>query len=265
MNGAPGQCVLYKNVTNASLNHRNIAVFRMYMRFRRNSSKSLNHRYPLMGAIYGSTCIIPWTRSTHGALSKRRDKEFLVQWSRGYKVRREGDGSIDEDMEPGVSIIADLSPTTRKHADTRGWKHKERDTLQVSRLRTGPQWPSDQRKLFHHWWWIWEHWTAGIIKCFSRVTCSDHKISTVLGTVLSKTTTMSNGIRSKPFYRYISDLPVILTLINDCKGLVQYFNQANLQKLLTKTLKSENDTRWSSLYDMLLNVKESFYQVTAVL
>ena len=105
----------------------------------------------------------------------------------------------------------------------------------------------------------------GIINCFSRVTCSDHKISTVIGTVLNKTTTMSDGRRSKPFYRYMSDLPTTLTLIDDCKSLVQYFNQANLQKLLTKTLKSENDTRWSSLFDMLLSVNEAFDQVKAVL
>ena len=105
----------------------------------------------------------------------------------------------------------------------------------------------------------------GIINCFSRVTCSDHKISTVLTTVLSKTTTMSDGRRSKPFYRYMSDLPTILTLIDDCKGLVQYFNQANLQKQLMKTLKSENDTRWSSLYDMLQSINDAYDQVTAVL
>lgn len=105
----------------------------------------------------------------------------------------------------------------------------------------------------------------GIINCFSRITCSDHKISTVLCTVLSKTTIMRDGRRSKPFYRYMSDLPTILTLIDDCKGLVQYFNQANLQKLLNKTLKSENETRWSSLFDMLLSVKEAFDQVKAVL
>jgi hypothetical protein len=44
----------------------------------------------------------------------------------------------------------------------------------------------------------------GIINCISRVTCSEHKISTVLGTVLRKTTTTSDGIRSarvgSPYY-----------------------------------------------------------------
>ena len=63
----------------------------------------------------------------------------------------------------------------------------------------------------------------GIINCISRVTCSDHKISTVLGTVLRKTTTTSDGIRSMPFDRHVSDLPTILLLIDDYKGLMEYF------------------------------------------
>jgi hypothetical protein len=44
-------------------------------------------------------------------------RDFSFNAVRADKVRREGDGSIDEDMEPGVSIIADVSPITRKHAD----------------------------------------------------------------------------------------------------------------------------------------------------
>lgn len=59
----------------------------------------------------------------------------------------------------------------------------------------------------------------GSINCFSHVTCPDHKISTVLtSTVISKTTTISDGRQSKPFYRYMLDLPTILILIDNLQG-----------------------------------------------
>jgi hAT family C-terminal dimerisation region/Hermes transposase DNA-binding domain len=105
----------------------------------------------------------------------------------------------------------------------------------------------------------------GLINCFTRLTCSDHKLGTVVTTVFNKTTQTVDGNKSKPFYRYIEDLPMTLLLVDDCKSLVQYFNQSNLQKLLTKTLKSENDTRWNSLYSMLESVKDMYDEVTTIL
>jgi hypothetical protein len=42
----------------------------------------------------------------------------------------------------------------------------------------------------------------GIPSAFYWLACLDHKLATVLMTVMNKMTKMENGVRSKPFYRY---------------------------------------------------------------
>jgi hypothetical protein len=98
----------------------------------------------------------------------------------------------------------------------------------------------------------------GIETLFTRICCADHKLGTIITTVLNKTTSQTDGHTSKPFYRYQDDLPTILLMIDGCKSLVQYFNQANLQHKLPKTLKKENATRWSSLYEMLYSIHDVY-------
>jgi hypothetical protein len=42
----------------------------------------------------------------------------------------------------------------------------------------------------------------GIPSAFYWLACLDHKLATVLTTVVNKTTKMENDVKSKPFYRY---------------------------------------------------------------
>ena len=51
-----------------------------------------------------------------------------------------------------------------------------------------------------------------------------------------------------------SQIISICNLIDDAKDAVRYFNQSGLQKDLKATLKSEDETRWNSLFEELNNV-----------
>ncbi|GBG73530.1 hypothetical protein CBR_g16873 [Chara braunii] len=105
----------------------------------------------------------------------------------------------------------------------------------------------------------------GIRKVYKWVPCSDHKIATVLMTVFNKTTATTDGVRSAPFYRYHEFAPHLFEMIDNCKELVRYFKQANLQNTLNKTLKQENATRWNSLFISLNSVLDSYDDVADVL
>jgi hypothetical protein len=71
----------------------------------------------------------------------------------------------------------------------------------------------------------------GIPSAFYWFACFDHKLATVLTTIVNKTTKMENGVRSKPFYRYkdVQHMLLLFMLIDACKKLVEYYKRANLQ------------------------------------
>jgi len=107
----------------------------------------------------------------------------------------------------------------------------------------------------------------GIPSTFYWLACLNHKLATVLTTIVNKTTKMENGVRSKPFYRY-KDVPHMLPLfmlIDVCKKLVEYCKRANLQSQLSKTLKQENATRWNSLLRCLLSIEEMYDELVPLL
>jgi hypothetical protein len=72
--------------------------------------------------------------------------------------------------------------------------------------------------------------TNGIPSTFYWLACLDHKLVTVLTTVVNKTTKMENGVRSKPSYRYkdVQHMLSLFMLIDACKKLVEYCKCANL-------------------------------------
>ncbi|KAF4028534.1 hypothetical protein GN244_ATG19803 [Phytophthora infestans] len=98
---------------------------------------------------------------------------------------------------------------------------------------------------------------------YDWIACADHKIATVLTTVLCKTTEVINGVRSKPFYKFRERVPEVFNLIDACKELVRYIKQADLQAELSKTLKQENVTRWGSNYRKLSSVFEMYDELAA--
>jgi hypothetical protein len=59
----------------------------------------------------------------------------------------------------------------------------------------------------------------GIPSAFYWLACLDHKLATVLTTVVNKTTKMENGVRSKPFYRYkdVQHMLPLFMMIDACK------------------------------------------------
>jgi len=107
----------------------------------------------------------------------------------------------------------------------------------------------------------------GIPSAFYWLTCFDHKLATVLMTVVNKTTKMENGVRSKPFYRYknVQHMLPLFMLINACKKLVEYCKRANLQSQFSKTLKKENAIRWNSLLCCLLSIEEMYDELVSLL
>ncbi|BBN16846.1 hypothetical protein Mp_7g09770 [Marchantia polymorpha subsp. ruderalis] len=80
----------------------------------------------------------------------------------------------------------------------------------------------------------------GIPSEFAWLACLDHKLATVLTTVFNKTTTMINGVKSAPFYKYNNEqhanLAVLFNVFDANKKLVEYFKRTNLQCMLSKTL-----------------------------
>ncbi len=107
----------------------------------------------------------------------------------------------------------------------------------------------------------------GIPSAFYWLACFDHKLATVLTTVVNKTTKMENGVRSKPFYRYkdVQHMLPLFMLINACKKLVEYYKRANLQSQLSKMLKQENATRWNLLLCCLLSIEEMYDELVPLL
>jgi hypothetical protein len=107
--------------------------------------------------------------------------------------------------------------------------------------------------------------SCGFRSQYDWIACADHKIATVLTTILCKTTETVDKVRSDPFYKFRQDAPELFDLIDACKTLVRYAKQANLQQELSKTLKQENITRWGSQFRMLSSVQEMFDEVTEML
>ncbi len=107
----------------------------------------------------------------------------------------------------------------------------------------------------------------GIPSAFYWLACLNHKLATVLMTVMNKTTKMDNGVRSKPFYRYqdIQHMLPLFMLIDACKKLVEYCKCVNLQSQLSKTLEQENVTRWNSLLCCLLSIEEMYDELVSLL
>jgi hypothetical protein len=107
----------------------------------------------------------------------------------------------------------------------------------------------------------------GIPSAFYWLACLNHKLATVLMTVMNKMTKMENGVRSKPFYRYkdVQHMLPLFMLIDMCKKLVEYCKRANLQSQLSKTLKQENATRWNSLLRCLLSIEEMYDELVPLL
>jgi hypothetical protein len=107
----------------------------------------------------------------------------------------------------------------------------------------------------------------GIPSAFYWLACLDHKLATVLTTIVNKMTKMENGVRSKPFYRYkdVQHMLLLFMLIDTCKKLVEYSKRANLQSQLSKTLKQENATRWNSLLRCLLSIEEMYNELVPLL
>ncbi|XP_078462084.1 E3 SUMO-protein ligase ZBED1-like [Lampetra planeri] len=101
--------------------------------------------------------------------------------------------------------------------------------------------------------------------CYGWGPCLDHKLASVLTTVLSKTTETVNGVQSLPFYPNYDCAKDLFDLIDDCKALVAFFKQAKLQCKLTKSLKQENATSWNSLLTCLNSVLESYDEVATTL
>ena len=103
----------------------------------------------------------------------------------------------------------------------------------------------------------------GMKTIVSRIACADHRISTILTDVLNKKQRSIHG-RTTSVYVYGDQISSITTLIDGVKSVVQYFNQANLQKKVKVSLKSENSTRWSSLLTSLSSVLISFNDIQTV-
>ena len=103
----------------------------------------------------------------------------------------------------------------------------------------------------------------GIEMIVSRIACADHRISTILTDVLNKKQRSKDG-QMKSIYIYGEQIATITKLIDGVKAVVQYFNQANLQKKIRVSLKSENATRWSSMLTSLSSVLQSFDDIQTV-
>jgi hAT family C-terminal dimerisation region/Hermes transposase DNA-binding domain len=97
--------------------------------------------------------------------------------------------------------------------------------------------------------------------------CLDHKLATVLTTVVNKTTTQKNGIKSGPHNWHANHphMADIFNLIDSVKKLVEWFKRSNMQCKLEKTLKQENATRWNSLLCSLVSVYDMYDDVYEIL
>jgi len=98
----------------------------------------------------------------------------------------------------------------------------------------------------------------GIGSIYSRLACLDHRINTVVTTILQKTTTQKKGKTSKRFYRYYEQIQGVCDLVDASKSLVKWFKKANKQTLLDTSLKQEVKTRWNSLLRCLESVEKNF-------
>jgi zinc finger BED domain-containing protein 1 (E3 SUMO-protein ligase ZBED1) len=100
---------------------------------------------------------------------------------------------------------------------------------------------------------------------FTHSICSNHNLSTVINWIFKKTATQTNGVKGKPHYRYQANIPEILKTIDNCRALVQHANQSDIQSKLDHTLKSENDTRWNSMFEMLNSILDAYDRLTVLL
>ena len=104
----------------------------------------------------------------------------------------------------------------------------------------------------------------GIETMVPRIPCGDHRLNMIITDSLTKKVQSIDGTLKK-MYVYGDQIQSITQLIEGTKQVVQYFNQANLQQKVDVTLKSENDTRWSSMFESLNSVLTSYDQALVVI
>ncbi len=109
------------------------------------------------------------------------------------------------------------------------------------------------------------HSVDGLPSQYKWVPCSDHKIGTVISTVLSKRTMSIDGKKSAPFYEFQDKAPEIFEMITRCKELVAYFKKSGLNSMLAPKLKQEIATRWYGLLTMLESIRIQFQECRTLL
>ncbi|KAH9567611.1 hypothetical protein CY35_03G035100, partial [Sphagnum magellanicum] len=107
----------------------------------------------------------------------------------------------------------------------------------------------------------------GIPSAFYWLACLDHKLATVLTTVVNKTTKMENGVRSKPFYRYkdVQHMLPLFMMIDACKkaGREMYDELVPLLQMKDKLSKLNDISR--ALLKELITFLAPFQQATLAL
>ena len=104
----------------------------------------------------------------------------------------------------------------------------------------------------------------GIETMVSRIPGGNQQLNTIMTNLLKKNMQSIDGTLKK-VYVYGDQIQSITQLIEGTKQVVQYFNQANLQQKVDVTLKLENDTRWSSMFESLNSVLTSYDQALVVI
>jgi hypothetical protein len=94
------------------------------------------------------------------------------------------------------------------------------------------------------------HSGDGLPSQYVWVPCSDHKIGTVINTVLAKKTMTIDGKKSAPFYEFQYRASEVFEMITQCKELVAYCKKSGLNSMLAPKLKQEIATRWYGLLTM---------------
>jgi hypothetical protein len=109
------------------------------------------------------------------------------------------------------------------------------------------------------------HSGDGLPSQYEWLPCSDHKIGTVITTVLAKRTMTIDGKKSAPFYEFQEKASEVFEMIAHCKELVAYFKKSGLNSMLAPKLKQEIATRWYGLLTMLESIRIQFEECRKVL
>lgn len=109
------------------------------------------------------------------------------------------------------------------------------------------------------------HSGDGLPSQYVWVPCSDHKIGTVINTVLAKKTMTIDGKKSAPFYEFQDRASEVFEMITHCKELVAYCKKSGLNSMLAPKLKQEIATRWYGLLTMLDSIRIQFQECRKLL